>query len=62
MIEDPDLLKATEVSSDVCAQEPIHIPGSVQPHGLLVGLDAQTLCLLTKSANVEALFPGTALA
>jgi PAS domain S-box-containing protein len=55
-------LAATEVSADACAQEPIHLPGAIQPHALLVGLDAQTLCLVTKSANVDSLFPGTALA
>ena len=57
-----DLLEAISLSSDICAQEPIYIPGSIQPHALLVGLDAKTLGLLTKSANVDALFPGTALA
>ena len=50
------------LSSDICAQEPIYIPGAIQPHALLVGLDAKTLGLLTKSANVDALFPETALA
>jgi hypothetical protein len=62
MIEGSNLLKATNVSSDICAQEPIHLPGAIQPHALLVGLDALTLDLLTKSVNVAALFPGTALA
>jgi PAS domain S-box-containing protein len=62
MIDGSNLSKPTDVDSDSCAQEPIHLPGAVQPHALLVGLDAQTLGLLTKSANVDALFPGTALA
>jgi len=48
-----------EFSDDVCAQEPIHIPGAIQPHGLLVGLDARTLGLLIKSANIDLAFPGT---
>jgi PAS domain S-box-containing protein len=61
MIDDPNLLEATDLNGDICAQEPIHLPGAIQPHALLVGLDAQTLGLLTKSANVDALFPGTAL-
>jgi light-regulated signal transduction histidine kinase (bacteriophytochrome) len=62
MIDSSKLLEAMDVSADACAQEPIHLPGAVQPHALLVGLDPQTLCLLTKSANVDSLIPGTALA
>ena len=62
MSANSDLLEAISLSSDICAQEPIYIPGAIQPHALLVGLDSKTLGLLTKSANVDALFPGTALA
>jgi PAS domain S-box-containing protein len=61
MNDGPNLLEVTNVS-DICAREPIHLPGSVQPHALLIGLDARTLGLLTKSANVDAIFPGTTLA
>ena len=42
-----------------CAEEPIHRPGSIQPHGLLVGLDALTLGMVTISANVDNVFPET---
>lgn len=33
-----------------CADEPIHIPGSIQPHGALLAFD-RALCLLAWSAN-----------
>jgi len=33
-----------------CAEEPIHIPGSIQPHGCLLVLDAG-LCVVQASAN-----------
>ena len=44
---------------DVCAVERIHAPGEIQPHGILVILEPRTLVLLSKSANVEAVFPKT---
>jgi len=54
-----DLSAATTLSDDACAQEPIHRPGAIQPHGLLVGLDAGTMELVTRSANVDLILPGT---
>ncbi|MFJ4153241.1 ATP-binding protein [Pseudomonas sp. NPDC089752] len=36
-----------------CAQEPIQVPGSIQPHGFLLVLDEQNLRILQASANVE---------
>ena len=36
-----------------CAQEPIQVPGSIQPHGFLLVLDATDLCVLQASENVE---------
>jgi len=38
-----------------CAQEPIHVPGCIQPHGILIVLDAATLMVSHVSANVETL-------
>lgn len=38
-------------SDDACAREPIHQPGAIQPHGLLLGLDVVTLDLVTHSRN-----------
>ena len=32
-------------------------PDAIQPHGYLIGLDAQSLVVLTRSANVDSLFP-----
>ena len=38
-----------------CDQEPIHIPGLIQPYGFLLCLDEQTRCVVQASANTEAL-------
>lgn len=42
---------ADEVDLLLCAQEPIHIPGSIQPHGCLLAIDAATGKVLQVSAN-----------
>jgi light-regulated signal transduction histidine kinase (bacteriophytochrome) len=46
------------VSVDVrgCDLEPIHIPGAIQPHGVLVALDPRTRTVLQISANCAAYF------
>lgn len=36
-----------------CAQEPIQIPGCIQPHGFLLVLDEADLCILQASKNAE---------
>jgi diguanylate cyclase (GGDEF)-like protein len=36
-----------------CAQEPIHLPGAIQPHGVLLAVDADSLEVLQASANCE---------
>ncbi|HEY0963717.1 MAG TPA: ATP-binding protein [Pseudomonadales bacterium] len=36
-----------------CAKEPIHIPGSIQPHGFLVIFDPATTVIENCSANVD---------
>ena len=36
-----------------CAQEPIQVPGSIQPHGFLLVLDATDLCVLQASETVS---------
>ena len=41
-----------------CDQEPIHIPGSIQPHGYLLAVDSGTGTLTHGSANLTDLFPG----
>lgn len=37
---------------DTCAQEPIHIPGSVQPHGVLLAVSEPDLVVRHVSSNV----------
>ena len=45
-----------------CDREPIHIVGSVQPHGFLLALDARTLTVVQASANAPlAASVGTAV-
>ncbi|MDX1921088.1 MAG: response regulator [Candidatus Caenarcaniphilales bacterium] len=43
-----------------CEREPIHIPGSIQPHGVLIALDQDSLKVVQVSANVKD-FLGIAL-
>jgi chemotaxis family two-component system sensor kinase Cph1 len=38
---------------DLCAQEPIRIPGGIQPHGALLVLDPEYLTVLQTSANLS---------
>lgn len=37
----------------ICDREPIHIPGSIQPHGVLLVLDPVDLLVLQASSNTE---------
>ncbi|PWC39239.1 ATP-binding protein [Azospirillum sp. TSO35-2] len=39
---------------DACAREPIHIPGSIQPHGHLLAMESATLRLVRASAHAGA--------
>jgi two-component system, chemotaxis family, sensor kinase Cph1 len=43
-------------ADDLCAREPIHIPGSIQPHGALLVLDRNSLEIIQVSANAAAYF------
>mgnify|MGYP000122276825 CR=1 FL=1 len=38
---------------DMCAREPIHIPGAIQAHGALLACDQRTFTVLSASANAE---------
>lgn len=38
-----------------CDNEPIHIPGAIQPHGILISLDASTGLITHVSANAQEL-------
>nr|WP_279327566.1 hypothetical protein [Chelativorans petroleitrophicus] len=42
-----------ELDLSGCDREPIHIPGSIQPHGLLLVTDASTLKVLHVAGDVE---------
>ena len=46
------LLSDTTVDLTNCAREPIHIPGSIQPHGMLFVLIEPALTILQVSENV----------
>ena len=41
---------------DACAREPIHVPGSIQPHGVLMAVSAKTKAIVFASDNTERLF------
>ncbi|GJD31540.1 Phytochrome-like protein cph1 [Methylobacterium adhaesivum] len=43
-----------QIDLTACDREPIHIVGSVQPHGFLLSLDAETLAIAQASENVPA--------
>lgn len=47
---------ALEVALGDCAQELIHLPGAIQPHGLLLSLAGQPLCVQQASANCARAF------
>ena len=36
-----------------CEREPIHIPGSIQPHGVLMALDGNMSIVLRHSVNAS---------
>lgn len=46
-----DIVNRNLVNLTNCEQEPIHIPGSIQPHGFLLGLKTDTFLIDYSSAN-----------
>ena len=46
---------ATPVELDACALEPIRIPGGIQPHGVLLVVDAVEMRILQVSSNAATL-------
>jgi chemotaxis family two-component system sensor kinase Cph1 len=38
-----------------CAQEPIRIPGSIQPHGVLLVLDPASMCVVQLAGDTDAI-------
>jgi light-regulated signal transduction histidine kinase (bacteriophytochrome) len=39
-----------------CDREPIHVPGSIQPHGVLIGLDPRTLEIVQVAGDTAGYF------
>ncbi|MEY2700288.1 MAG: hypothetical protein RIQ52_1043 [Pseudomonadota bacterium] len=50
-------LKSSDGVLTGCDLEPIHTPGSIQSHGILLVLDPETMVVLQCSANAGQLFP-----
>jgi two-component system, chemotaxis family, sensor kinase Cph1 len=51
-----DLTNKTVATITDCDQEPIHIPGSIQPHGFLIAIGNSEGTITHASANVASLF------
>ena len=49
----PDLSDTT-LTVENCADEPIHIPGAIQPHGLLLVLEEDSFRVTQVSDNIRA--------
>lgn len=47
----PDSLSADLPDLSECEREPIHVPGSIQPHGILLALAPQTMRVIQWSVN-----------
>ncbi|GHO45297.1 ATP-binding protein [Ktedonospora formicarum] len=45
-----------QVDLNNCAKEPIHIPGSIQPHGVLLALSETDFTIMMVSESVQTLF------
>jgi two-component system, chemotaxis family, sensor kinase Cph1 len=43
----------TPLNVDLCSQEAIHIPGSIQPHGMMLVVERESLKVLQAAGNVE---------
>lgn len=48
-----DIVNRDIVNLENCESEPIHVPGSIQPHGFLLALDPETLSVRFCSGNVQ---------
>ncbi|MBX2841972.1 MAG: GAF domain-containing protein [Flammeovirgaceae bacterium] len=48
-------MKSFPITVDLtnCAEEPIHIPGKIQPHGFLIGVDQEHLKITCLSKNIS---------
>lgn len=50
-----DLTAASSLDLLRCDAEPVHVPGAIQPHGVLIALDAAALTVVGLSTNAEAM-------
>ncbi|WP_034383839.1 ATP-binding protein [Deinococcus sp. YIM 77859] len=50
----PTYLGGPSITPENCDRKPIHLPGSIQPHGALLTVDAATCLILQASANTQA--------
>ena len=50
---EPYRMKTAEVTPDNCEKEPIHIPGCIQPHGVLLGIRPAGLIIVQVSDNSD---------
>ncbi|HEX8561662.1 MAG TPA: ATP-binding protein [Flavobacterium sp.] len=48
-----DILNRDLVNLQNCESEPIHIPGSIQPHGFLIGLNSESFHIEFCSGNIH---------
>ena len=58
MIDDPAAPSAASIPAvdlDTCAQEPIHIPGAIQPHGTMIACGMPDWTVTHAAANAAAL-------
>lgn len=55
LVNDAPAFVSTDTPIDLanCDREPIHIPGAVQPHGLLIALEQPTLSIAMASASMQ---------
>ena len=47
-------MSAEEIDLTICDREPIHIPGSIQPHGVMLVTDRERLMVTHAAGDVEA--------
>ncbi|MBN2895797.1 MAG: GAF domain-containing protein [Campylobacterales bacterium] len=58
--EEIAILKKQSVNLNNCDREPIHIPGSIQPHGILIALETEHFKIVHVSENITDYFGGQA--
>jgi light-regulated signal transduction histidine kinase (bacteriophytochrome) len=52
-LDQPAMVPANQDALAACAREPIHTPGSIQPHGILLAACMHDLCITHISGNFE---------